>query len=448
MDVRATIDTSPAPRAVRGVGRVAACTGSAYAEPVESPDRRAGPAERDARDDLSMIDLRLSDTHEEMRDTVRRFAARDVAPVVAAAVRGDGHVGREEYRAIVRAAASFGLHSMLVPEEHGGAGRTCLDNAIVQEELGAVDVGIASSLNLLMTMPNMVVVGGTPDQRKRWLPRLVEGDGHVLAGALNEPGVAGSELFCPIDDPALGLRTRATRDGDRYVLDGAKAGWVSNGGVADTYLVFARTSHDAPAMATTSAFLVPAGTPGLRVGPRTELLGMRSAWHAEVVLDQVVVPAADRLGEEGRGLELMGAASAGMAVGLAAGFVGLARRALEGSVAWSNERSSWGRPIRQHQAVSLKLADMAVDLQTARLLVWDAALAVDHGDPAAMWKVPAAKTHAVDVAIANAQRAVQLHGATGVASGAGPEQWLRDAWTGYSCDFTRDVLRLQLADTL
>jgi acyl-CoA dehydrogenase len=396
----------------------------------------------------AMIDLRPSDTHEAIRDVARRFAEHDLAPCVRAAAETDGHVGRDDFRALVRAAASFGLHTMLIPEAFGGAGLGCLDNAIIQEELGAVDVGLAGSLNLIMTMPNMIVIGGTDAQRDRWVGMLVESDGHVFAGALNEPDVAGSELFCPVDDPALGLRTRATRRGDDYVICGAKAGWVSNGGVADTYLVFARTSHDAPAMATTSAFLVPADTPGVSVGPRTELLGMRSSWHAELFLDDVVVPADHRIGEEGRGLELMGAASAGMAAGLAASFVGVARRALDASVAWSNERRSWGRPIRDHQAVALKLADMAVDLQTARLLVWDAAVAVDQGDPAAMWKVPAAKTHAVDVAIANAGRAVQIHGATGVARGAGPEQWLRDAWTGYSCDFTRDMLRLQIADTL
>ena len=400
------------------------------------------------REHGEMADLRLTESQEEIRDTARRFAQREMTPLVKAASLADGHVGRDDFRALVTAATTFGLHAMLIPEAYGGAGLGCLDNVIVHEELGGVDVGLAGSLNLIMTMPNMIVVGGTELQREIWLRMLVESDGHVLAGALNEPDVAGSELFCPIDDPALGLRTRAVRDGDNYVISGAKAGWVSNGGVADTYLVFARTSHDAPAMATTSAFLVPADTPGLQVGPRTELLGMRSSWHAEVVLDDVVIPAANRLGDEGRGLELMGAASAGMAVALAAGFVGLARRALEATVAWSNERMSWGKPIREHQAVSLKLADMAVDLQTARLLVWDAAVAVDERDPSAMWKVPAAKTHAVDVAIANAERAVQLHGATGVACGAGPEQWLRDAWTGYSCDFTRDVLRLQIADTL
>ena len=395
-----------------------------------------------------MIDLTLSDVQNQIRATARRFAESEMGPLVKVAAQSDGHVSLDDFRSLVRSANRFGLHAMLIPEEYGGAGLGCMDNVIVHEELGAVDVGLGGALNLIMTIPRMIEVGGTPEQRNHWLRMLVESDGHVLAGALNEPNVAGSELFCPIDDPSLGLQTRARRQGDHYVISGAKAAWVSNGGAADTYLVFARTSTDGPAMVTTTAFLVPADTPGLHVGARSEMLGMRSSWHAEVVLDEVRIPVANRLGDEGRGLELMGAASAGMAVSLAAGFVGLARTALEASVAWANERRSWGQPIRRHQAVSLKLAEMAVNLQTARLLVWDAALAVDNRDPAAMWKVPAAKTHAVDVAIANAERAVQIHGAAGVARGVGPEQWLRDAWTGWSCDFTRDVLRLQIAETL
>jgi acyl-CoA dehydrogenase len=406
------------------------------------------PRIRSSWDDRAVPDLRLSPEQLDIQATARRFATDQLRPASDAADRGDGHVGADDFRAIVAAAAGFGLHAMLIPEEFGGAGLTCFDSVVVQEELGAVDVGLAGSLNLLMTMPAMIVAGGDEAQRAVWLRRFVESDGHVLAGALNEPGVAGSDLFCPVDDPAIGIRTTAERVDDGYRINGAKAGWVSNGGVADTYLVFARTAADGPALTSTSAFLVPADTPGVAAGARTELLGMRSSWHAEVVFDDVVVPVENRLGAEGRGLELMGASSAGMAVALAAGFVGLARTALEISVQWAGARRSWGRPIREHQAVSLRLADMAVDLQTARLMVWDAALAVDAGDPAAMWKVPAAKTHAVDVAIANAERAVQIHGASGVARGVGPERLLRDAWTGWSCDFTRDVLRLQIADTL
>lgn len=392
-----------------------------------------------------MIELTPTDEQEAMADTARRFATEQILPVIEAAERTDGHLSRDEYLSLFAKATATGLHALLVPEEHGGAGRTQLDNAIVQEELGVVDAGIGSSLNLTMTMPSMLVAGAAEPRRSEWLRAIVEADDFVLSGALNEPNVAGSELFCPDPDPSIGIRTRARRDGDHWVITGQKAAWVSNAGVARAYLVFARTGpDDAPAMASTSAFLVPADTPGVSTGARTELLGMRASWHAEVMLDDVRVPADHLVGEPDRGLELMGAASAGMAVGLAATFVGVARSAQERAHAYALERHSWGKPIIEHQAVALKLADMRVDTQTARLLVWDAAAAVDRGDPAAMWKVPAAKTHAVDVAIRNAQRAVEVFGANGVARGVGPEKLLRDAWVGYSCDFTRDVLRLQV----
>ena len=396
-----------------------------------------------------MIDFQLDDEQQMMQEMARSFATREIAPRVERAERsGDGHVGRDDYLDLFRAATTVGLHTMMLPPEYGGAGRSCVDNAIVQEELGAVDVGLASSLGLTMTVPNMIVAGGTDEQRRTWLEEIAASDDHILAGALNEPTVAGSELFCPLPDPGLGIRTKAVRDGDDYVISGAKAGWVTNGGIAKAYLVFARTSFDGPAIATTSAFYVPADALGLSLGPRTELLGMRSSWHAELFLDDVRVASSRRLGEEHRGMLLMGDASAAMAVGLAAAFVGVARAAFEQSLAFSNQRLSWGQPIRQHQAVGLKLADAAVDVQTARLLVWDAAAAVDRGDRSAAWKVAAAKTHAVDVAIANAERAVQIHGAAGVARGVGPEKLLRDAWTGYSCDFTRDILRLNILEVL
>ena len=396
-----------------------------------------------------MIDFQLTDEQQMMQSVARGFA-RDVMKPVAdesERCRIDG-TDRDLYLQFFAHATKTGMHAMLIDEEFGGAGRTCLDNAIVQEELGAVDVGLASSLNLTMTVPAMIAEGATQALRRAWMEDIVRSDHHVLAGALNEPGVAGSELFCPSADPALGIRTRAVRVGDEYVINGTKAGWVSNGGIATAYVLFARTSSDGPALATTTAFYLPADSPGLSTGPRTDLLGMRSAWHAELFLHDVRVPAAHILGAENHGLELMGTSSAGMAVGLAAGFVGLARTAFETALEYSGHRLSWGVPIRQHQAVALQLADALVELQTARLLVWDAAVAVDNKTSDVTWKVAAAKTHAVDVAIANAERAVKIHGATGVASGAGPEKLLRDAWTGYSCDFTKEVLRLGIIAAL
>ena len=369
--------------------------------------------------------------------------------MAAAERRPDGHLDRHEYLELFRSAAKIGLHSMLVPETYGGTGQSCLDNAIVQEELGVVDVGLGASLNLTTGVIGIVLLGGTDEQKAAWLPAFCASDDHVLSGALNEAGVAGSELFCPIPDPGLGIRTRAERDGDSYVLNGAKVGWVTNGGVAKAYFVFARTDLTRPAPASTTAFYVPADTPGLRIGGRGELLGMRAGWHAEVILEEVRVPAFNRLGEEGGGVELMAAGSGAMVVGLAAGFVGLARAAYEAALAYAGERRSWGQPIRQHQAVGLMLADMAVDVAAARLMVWDAASAVDRGELATLAvKLPAAKTFAVDAAIANAERAVKIFGGAGVSRGSPPEKLLRDAWTGYSCDFTREVLRLGIAAAL
>ncbi|MGY1670576.1 acyl-CoA dehydrogenase family protein [Geodermatophilus sp. SYSU D00710] len=395
-----------------------------------------------------------------LRDTAARFAARQLAPAVARAERETGgHLGREEFRSLVAAAADLGLTTLLLPEEHGGGGGSQLDNAVVAEELGAVDVGFAAALNLTATVPGLLAAAGTPEQQRRWFAALTAPGGHLLAGALNEPSVAGAELFSPVPDPAIGVATRARRDGGDYVVSGAKAQWVTNAGAADTYLVFARTDPAVPAAQGVSVFWVPADAPGLVVGPRTSLLGMRSGWHAELVLDDVRVPADARIGPEGGALPLLASSTPGMVVGLAAALVGLARAALEQTLAFVEGRRSWGQPLRSHQAVALKLAEMAADLHTARLVVHDAARAVDRlaageEDPAALAaRVPLAKVRAVDVAIANAQRAVELHGGAGVTAGGGtggsaPERLLRDAWTGYSCDFPRDVLMLGIAATL
>jgi alkylation response protein AidB-like acyl-CoA dehydrogenase len=326
--------------------------------------------------------------------------------------------------------------------------------ALVGEELGAVDAGVASAVNLTMTVPAMVRAAGTPDQQRRILTAAAGDDGFLIAGALSESGVAGSELFDPEPSAERGIRTRATLDGDTWVLHGGKSGWVTNAGIADAYVVFARTDPAVPAVAGTTAFWVPARTPGVTVGPRTSFLGLRSAWHAEVTFDDVRLGEDAVIGPPGAGLALMQSSTPAMVVGLAAVFVGVARTAYEISLAHAGDRTSWGRALREHQAVALMLADAATTYRRARLAVWDAAWLLDAvargaADPADLGVVlPACKEHAVTAAIANAERAVKIHGATGVATGAGPEKLLRDAWTGYSCDFTGDMLRLAVAAAL
>jgi acyl-CoA dehydrogenase len=399
--------------------------------------------------------LAEGDHTELLRRTAADFAGREVRPAIARAERESaGHLDRAQFRNLIAAASDIGLTTLVLPERHGGGGGSQVDNAVVAEELGAVDLGFAAALNLTATVPGLLEAAGTAEQQREWFGLLTRPGGYLLAGALNEPSVPGSELFCPVPDPSIGITTRARADGDGYVISGSKAQWVTNAGAADAYLVFARTDPTVPAAAGTSVFWVPADTPGLSVGARTDLLGMRSGWHAEVVLDEVRVPATARIGPEGGALPLLGSSTPGMVVGLAAALVGLARAAYEQTLAFVDGRTSWGQPLRQHQAVALQLAEMAADLHTARLVVHDAAAAIDRvaagreGPEALATRVPLAKVRAVDAAIANAERAVKLHGGAGVTAGEPPERHLRDAWTSYSCDFTRDVLMLGVAATL
>jgi alkylation response protein AidB-like acyl-CoA dehydrogenase len=270
----------------------------------------------------------------------------------------------------------------------------------------------------------------------------------VLAGAQSEPNVAGSELFCPTPDPKLGMRTVATRVDGGYVLRGQKSAFVTNGGIAERYFILARTALDRPMHETLSVFYVPADAPGFATGRRTELIGWKTSHHAELTFDDVRLDEGRRIGPEGGGGRILGMVPE-MPIGLAACFVGLARAAYDCALEYSKRRRSWGMPLAQHQTVGVKLADMYCDLHSARLMVWDAALACETAPmEAAFLKAPAAKSHAVEVAIRNAQRCVEILGAYGVAAEYPAGRFLNDAWVGYSCDFTREVLRLGIAAAL
>ena len=270
----------------------------------------------------------------------------------------------------------------------------------------------------------------------------------MLSGALSEPNVAGSELFTQDPDPAQGIRTFARRDRDHYIIRGQKSAFVTNCGIANYYFVLARTSLDKPLWESISVFFVPADTAGLKAGRRTRMSGWHTGHHAELSLEDVRVPAKNLLGGEGAAARVMGSLPQ-MPIGLAAAYVGLARRSYEFALDYAQQRRSMGKPIVQHQAVALKLADMYADYQAARLVLWDAAVdcAVDPMRAATL-KAPLAKTMAVDAAIRNAERAVQILGAYGVTAEYPTAGWLNDAWIGYSCDFTRDMLRLGMVPFL
>lgn len=398
-----------------------------------------------------MISLNLTDEQKALQQTARAFAQKEIKPVALKLdAAGSGADTWTAVQPMLQKGAQMGLFGLLVPEAYGGGGATAVDNVIVQEELGAADVGIACGyFNLTMTLPTLLLIAGTEAQKQAWLPQFCGPEPHLLAGAQSEPSVAGSDLFCPLPDPQIGMRSYARREGDGYVVNGHKSAFVTNAGVASTYFLLCRTDLEAPPQTGTTLLLLPKETPGLSFGGKTELMGMRSATHSEIYLDEVRLPAANRLGEEGQAGMIMARGSGAMTAGLAANFVGLARTAYAYALAYAKERVSWGRPIIEHQAVGLKLANLAVEVQAARLLVWEAAFAVDTGDPTAVTlKAPAAKTYAADTAVKAAQTALEILGAYGVSKEYETEKYLRDAWMGYSCDFTREVLRLGMVPFL
>ncbi len=399
-----------------------------------------------------MLDLRPDDDQQMLIETGQQFARRDILPFIEWLNTTDASTDIAEVslrtRRLFGAGKALGFTHLLLPERYGGVGGRCIDAVLLLEELGAADVAVAADLFALnATVPLIVLKAGTESQRAQLLGEFIEQD-LILSGALSEPTVAGSELFCPQPDASLGIRTHARRDDDGYVLSGQKSAFITNAALADRFFVMARTDPGRPLHETLSVFHVAAGTPGLQVGRRTELIGWRASHHAEVVLDGVRLESSALIGQEGQGAAIMSALPQ-MPICLAACFLGLARSALHTALEYARERRSWGKAIIEHQAVGLKLADMRAELDAARLMVWDAALAVD-SDPfaAATLKAPAAKTMAVDVAIRNSQRAVEILGAYGVTREYPAGRRMNDAWVGYACDFTRDMLRLGMVPFL
>ncbi|MBM7056520.1 acyl-CoA dehydrogenase family protein [Streptomyces durocortorensis] len=356
------------------------------------------------------MDLALSKEQEAVRKLAEDFVAREVAPHVVAWDRAEN-----VDRSIVGKLGELGFLGLTVPEEYGGSGGDHLSYCLVTEELGRGDSSVRGIVSVSLGLVAKTIASwGSEEQKRQWLPRLTSGEAIGCFG-LTEPGT-GSD--------AGNLATRAVRDGGDYVVNGTKM-FITNGTWADVVLLFART-NDSPGHRGVSAFLVPADTPGLTRRTIHGKLGLRGQATAELVLEDVRIPASCLLGPEGKGFSIAMSALAKGRMSVAAGCVGIAQAALDAAVRYAGEREQFGKPIARHQLVQELLSDIAVDVDAARLLTWRVADLIDRGQDFAT-AASKAKLYASEAAVRCANNALQVFGGYGYIDEYPVGKLLRDA---------------------
>uniref|UniRef100_A0AAU2W1F8 Acyl-CoA dehydrogenase family protein n=1 Tax=Streptomyces sp. NBC_00008 TaxID=2903610 RepID=A0AAU2W1F8_9ACTN len=356
------------------------------------------------------MNLELSEEQEAVRQLAKDFVARDIAPHVVEWDRAEN-----VDKSIVKKLGSLGFLGLTVPEEYGGSGGDHLAYCLVTEELGRGDSSVRGIVSVsLGLVAKTIAAWGDEEQKRQWLPRLTSGDAVGCFG-LTEPGT-GSD--------AGNLTTRAVRDGGDYVINGSKM-FITNGTWADVVLLFART-NDTPGHKGISAFLVPADTPGLTRRTIHGKLGLRGQATAEVVLEDVRVPATALIGPEGKGFSIAMSALAKGRMSVAAGCVGIAQAALDAAVGYAGEREQFGRAIAGYQLVQELISDIAVDVDAARLLTWRVADLIDRGEGFAT-AASKAKLFASEAAVRAANNALQVFGGYGYIDEYPVGKLLRDA---------------------
>jgi acyl-CoA dehydrogenase len=373
-----------------------------------------------------MVDFTLTDEQRNLREMAHDFAVKEIRPV-AWDYDKDGTWPQE----IIEKAWDVGLMNSHIPEEYGGGGAGYLDGCLIEEELAWGCSGIQTTLgcNGLATAP--VVIGGSEEIKREYLGRLSEAP--LLASfCLTEPD-AGSDV--------ASMRTTAVRRGDRYVINGSKC-FITNGGYANWYTVYAKTDKEAGQRGI-SAFVVPRDA-GVTVDKKEDKLGQRASNTATISFNDVEVPAENLLGEENHGFKLAMMTLDRTRPGVAAAATGIARAAFEFATDYSRERIQFGVPIAMHQAIQFMIADMATDIEAARLLTWKSAVMLDNDERNTLVSSHA-KRFAADTAMKVTTDAVQIYGGYGFIKDYPVEKLFRDAKIMQLYEGTSQIQRLVIA---
>ncbi|MFG1675293.1 acyl-CoA dehydrogenase family protein [Micromonospora sp. NPDC049282] len=380
------------------------------------------------------MDFRLDEEQQALRESVRDFAREVVAPVI-----GEHYEKHTFPYEIIRQMGKMGLFGLPFAEEHGGMGGNYFALCLALEELARVDSSVAITLEAAVSLGAMPIYRfGTEEQKAQWLPKLLSGE--ALAGfGLTEPGT-GSD--------AAGTRTRAVLDGDEWVINGSKA-FITNSGTDITALVTvtAVTGTRPDGSKELSTIIVPSGTPGFTVAPGYSKVGWTASDTHELTFDDCRVPAANLLGERGRGFaQFLRILDEGR-IAIAALAVGLAQGCVDESIKYAKERQAFGQPIGNYQAIQFKIADMELKAHTARLAYYDAAARMLAGEPFKR-QAAIAKLHASTVAVDNAREATQIHGGYGFMNEYPVARFWRDSKILEIGEGTSEVQRMIIARDL
>lgn len=373
----------------------------------------------------------LSDQHQMMQKLFRDFAQKEIAPNAAkydeiAQFPADN----------IKKMGELGFMGIPIPEEYGGAGADFLTYILCVEEISraCASTGVILSVHTSVgTFP--ILYFGTDEQIKKYVPKLATGE-YLGAFALTEPG-AGSD--------ASGLRTLAKKDGEDYVINGSKI-FISNGGHAHVYTVFATVDRSLGTKGIT-AFLVDKDTPGFRVGAIEKKMGLNADITTELVFEDCRIPASQRLGKEGEGFKIAMSLLDGGRIGIGAQGLGIAQAAFDEALKYAQFREQFGQPIFNNQAIAFKLADMATQIEAARLLVYQAAYRKENGLPCGK-QASMAKYFATDTAMAVTTEAVQIFGGYGYSREYPVERLMRDAKITQIYEGTNQIQRLVIAKAL
>lgn len=373
------------------------------------------------------MDFQLTPDQEMIKEVAQEFAQREILPI-ASEIDETGEFPMENFKRM----AEYGLTALGFPEEYGGTGENKLDEVIAVEELAKVDMTHSAMLSIHSLSPWLINRLGTEEQKKKYLPRLVEG-GDIAAFALTEPD-AGSD--------AAAVKTVAVEDGDDYIINGTKC-FITGGGVASVYVVIASTDRTLGTRGLT-AFILEANAPGFTIGKIEDKMGIRGSQTAELIFQDVRVSKENILGEVGQGFKAAMSGLDSARIGAAAQALGLAQGAYDQAVKYSKERVQFGKPIAALQGIQWYLAEMKTKIESARWLVYQAAEKENRKEKVTL-EAAMAKLHASQVAREVSNTALQIHGGYGYMKEYPLERMYRDAKISEIYEGTSEIMKVVIA---